>query len=244
MDPITIGLIISAIAGLGGTAIQYNAQRDAQKRQQRAIEDAAAEQAEFTKRRNAQVVSNAEAFTPQRTGEQLARVVAPAQERLEGVAQQAAEVSGTVARPAGAANRYDTESAKRAAAELERAIAEAGMAARAGAGRRLMFEQGLTGAQGASDVDNITSLMEQAARRSQTRVQQAGNVNPNAMLAGGLLQAGGAVAGGMYGAGASATPAVANQSLGNFGTLTGNPMLAGARSQIPASSFGFLTGMR
>lgn len=211
MDPLTIALIVSAIASAGGAAIQYDAQRDAQKRQKREIERAAAEQDEFTRRQQAQVLENAAKITdtaqPQ---EQLARAVAPAQERLEGVAQQAAQtVAAGAPRPVGASSRYDTELAKRAAAELERAIAEAGMAARAGGGRQLMFEQGLTAAQGASDVDNIASLMQQAARNSQTRIGQAGNVNPGQMLAGGLVQAAGPAIGAGVGGTFGAAPAAA-----------------------------------
>ncbi len=246
MTGLEIALLISAIASAGGAAIQYDAQRDAQKRQKREIEAAQASQAEFDKRRQAQVLENAVKLTDPQPQEQLARAVAPAQERLEGVAQQAAQTTAqTASRPVGASSRYDTEMAKRAAAELERAIAEAGMAARAGGGRSLMFEQGLTAAQGASDVDNLVSAMQQAARNSQTRINQAGVPNAGQMLAGGLVQAAGpaigASAGGMFG---TAPAGVADPRLGNFGTLTGNPMLAGQRSAIPQSSFGSLTGMR
>jgi len=244
MTGIEIALLISAIASAGGAAIQYDAQRDAQKRQKRDLERAAAEQDEFTRRQQAQVLTNAQEIAAD-PAMQLQRAVQPAQERLEGVARQAAQTSAnTASRPVGASSRFDTEMAKRAAAELERAITEAGMAARAGGGRQMMFEQGLTAAQGASDVDNIVSLMQQSARNSQTRIGQAGNVNPGQMLAGGLVQAAGpaigAGVGGLFGTAA----APADPNLGNFGTLTGNPMLAGQRSSIPQSSFGSLTGMR
>lgn len=245
MDPLTIALIVSAIASAGGAAIQYDAQRDAQKRQKRELERAAAEQEDFTQRRQAQVLTNAQELAVDPAA-QLQRAVAPAQERLEGVARQAAQTSAnTASRPVGASSRFDTEMAKRAAAELERAIAEAGMAARAGGGRQMMFEQGLTAAQGASDVDNIVSLMQQSARNSQTRIGQAGNVNPGQMLAGGLVQAAGpAIGAGVGGSFGTAGAPATNSSLGNFGTLTGNPALAGQRSAIPQSSFGSLTGMR
>jgi hypothetical protein len=241
-----IPLIISAIASAGGAYLQYDAQRDAQKRQRREIEAAQDEQEEFDRRRQAQVLENAVkvAADPQ---EQLQRVVQPAQERLEGVAQQAAQTTAqSASRPVGASSRYDTEMAKRAAAELERAILEAGMAARAGGGRQMMFEQGLTNAQGASDVDNLVSIMQQAARNSRTRIDQAGNVNSGQMLAGGLIQAAGpAIGAGVGGAFGTTVPAApADPNLGNFGTLTGNPMLSGQRSAIPQSSFGSLTGMR
>jgi len=213
VDPITIGLIISALAAGAGTYLQYDAQRDAQKRQKREIEAAQASQAEFDKRRQAQVLENAVKLTDPQPQEQLARVVAPAQDRLAGVAQQAAPTTAQPARrPVGASSRYDTEMAKRAAAELERAIAEAGMAARAGGGRSLMFEQGLTAAQGASDVDNLVSAMQQAARNSQTRINQAGVPNAGQMLAGGLVQATGSAIGDGVGGMFGTTPAAAGGS--------------------------------
>lgn len=175
------------LAALGGISIQYDAQRDALRRQQQAIAAAQAEQAAMQQRRQAQVVDMARRYTPEATTQQLDQVIAPQQQRLEGVAQQAATQMGTAPTPAGASSRYTVAMGQRATDELRRAIAEAGMAARAGGGQRLMFEQGLTQAQGASDLDSITSAMRSAARASENRIARAGQVSPGRMFWGGAL---------------------------------------------------------
>lgn len=181
--------ILSAMLSIGGAKMQYDAQRDAIKRQQAAIAAAQAEQAAMQQRRQAQVVDMARRMTPEATTQQYDQTIAPQQQRLEGVAQQAATQSA-VQPPPGSSSRYTAAMGDRAAAELQRAIAEAGMTARAGGGQRLMFEQGLQQAQGASDVDSITSAMRQAARQSENRINRAGAVDPRRMFTGGLLQAG------------------------------------------------------
>jgi hypothetical protein len=181
--------ILSAMLSIGGAKMQYDAQRDAIKRQQAAIAAAQAEQAAMQQRRQAQVVDMARRMTPEATTAQLEQTIAPQQQRLEGVAQQAATQSA-VQPPPGSSSRYTAAMGDRAAAELQRAIAEAGLAARAGGGQRLMFEQGLQQAQGASDLDSITSAMQQAARQSENRINRAGVVDPRRMFGGGLLQAG------------------------------------------------------
>lgn len=181
--------ILSAMISIGGAKMQYDAQRDAIKRQQQAIAAAQAQQAQMQQQRQAQVVDMARRFTPEATTAQLDQTIAPQQQRLEGVAQQAATQSA-VQPPPGSSSRYTAAMGDRAAAELQRAIAEAGMTARAGGGQRLMFEQGLQQAQGASDLDSITSAMRQAARQSENRINRAGQVDPRRMFAGGLLQAG------------------------------------------------------
>jgi ribosomal protein L22 len=180
--------ILELIVAGGGAKMQYDAQRDALRRQQQEIAAAQAQQAQMQGQRQAQVLDMARMMTPQAATQQLEQVIAPQVTRLQGVAQQAAAPTG--AAPTGSSERYNTEMARRAAAELERAIAEAGMAARAGGGQRLMFEQGLGQAQGASDLDTISSAMRQAARASQNRIQQAGRVDPRRMVAGGLMLAG------------------------------------------------------
>lgn len=174
------------LAVIGGLGTQYSAQRDAIRRQQQAIAAAQAQQAQMQQQRQAQVVDMARRFTPQETSAQLEQTIAPQQQRLEGVAQQAATQSA-VQPPPGSSSRYTAAMGDRAAEELQRAIAEAGMSARAGGGQRLMFEQGLQQAQGASDLDNITSAMRQAARQSESRIARAGQLSPAQMFWGGTL---------------------------------------------------------
>ncbi len=175
------------LSSLGGAAMQQREQRQAQSRQAAAIAAAQAEQDALARRRQAMVMEQAQRMAVPQTEQQLAQVIQPQQQRLEGVAREAA--SAQVARPAGASPTYDTEMAKRAADELQRAIAEAGMAARAGGGQRLMFEQGLQGANAASGMDDITSIMRNAARASDRGITNAGRVNAGTMVGGSLLQA-------------------------------------------------------
>jgi hypothetical protein len=185
------GDILSFLLPMAGTALQYRAQNNALERQQQAIAAAQAEQDAMQQQRAAQTMSFAQQMTPQATEAALVQAIAPQQQRLEGVAQQAASAMGGATQPANAGDAYSTALAKRSADELQRAIAEAGLLAKAGGAQRMMFNQGLTGADNASRVDDISASMAQAARASDRGITNAGRVNPGQMFAGGLMQAAG-----------------------------------------------------
>lgn len=198
--------ILSAIVAGTGAKLQYDAQNDALRRQQQAIAAAQAQQASLQQQRQGQVLEMARQFTPEAAAQQLEQAIAPQQQRLEGVAQQAATQSATAPAPVGASARYDTSRAQRSAEELQRAMVEAGLAARAGGGQRLMFEQGMKQAQGASDLDTISSAMLHASRASQNQINRAGQVDPRRLLvSGALLQ----------------VPSILSGRLGKGGGLTG-----------------------
>lgn len=181
-----LGLMLAA----GGAKVQHDAQRDAIRRQEAEIAAAQAQQDQMQQRRQAQVLEMARRMTPESATQQMEQAIAPQQQRLEGVATQAATQMGTAPAPAGASGAYTAAMGDRAAEELRRAIAEAGMMARAGGGQRLMFEQGLDQAEGASGLDTISSAMRQAARESENRISRAGQVDPRRMFTGGMLMAG------------------------------------------------------
>lgn len=176
------------LAALGGARMQQRAISQAQDRQSAAIQAAQAEQDALAQQRNQAILQSAEQFAPPQAMQQYEQGIAQQAPRLEGVAQQAAQAQ--VARPAGASGAFDTHMQERSAAELQRALAEAGMRARASGAGRLGFEQQLQQANDASGLNDMAAQMSSAARRGNRQITNAGRVNAGNMVAGQLLQAG------------------------------------------------------
>ena len=193
-EPATIAaLAASAI----GTGLQYSAQKDAADRQTAAIDSANNEQQGLAKEKQSAVIQAAQRFTAPSSTQS---VVQPAQDRLTGVAEQAqSNLGGANSPSAGMVSQdYSLDRAKRAADEMRRAISVAQNTAAAGNPARMMMNQGLGLADSMGGVDNIASLMKQAANRGQTSINKAGMVDPGMMAAGSLLSGASGAIGGMF----------------------------------------------
>lgn len=180
-EPATLASL--AVAAVG-TGLQAKAQRDAIGRQERAIREAEAEQTQLGSQRQEEVLQAAQNFVQPR----MEQVVAPAQQRLEGVAEQSLSNWGNRPSEGQISEDYDRTSATRAAEEMRRAIETAQNQAKAGSPARLLQSQGMTLAADMGDVDGVGSLMRQASNRANANITRAGRVNVGQQALGSFLQ--------------------------------------------------------
>jgi hypothetical protein len=198
-EPVTLAALATAAVGSG---IQYKAQRDASKRQDAAIREAEAEQLALSQRKQESVMDAAQNFVAQPNTVQAA--TAPAQARLEGVAQEASNSWGNRPSQGMVSQDFDVDSARRAADEMKRVIEFAQVQAKGNAGGRAMQAGALGLASDGAKTDDIGSLMRQASARGQANIQRAGRVNQGQMALGSLIQgSAGAVGGAVGGQGMS-----------------------------------------
>jgi hypothetical protein len=190
-NPALAALAISAV----GTGVQYDAQQKAGYKQQFAIDQAKEEDSILASKRQdavAQAASNT--FKPTTTE----NFVKPAQDRLEGVAQQAQIANSASGTPsAGVISQdYITDRARKASDDMKRAITNAQLQAKAGAGQRMMAGNSLNLADGLSTADDIGSLMRQAKNRNGVNIDRAGRVNQAQLALGSLISGAGSAAAG------------------------------------------------
>ena len=185
-NPALAALAISAV----GTGVQYGAQQKAGYKQQYAIDQASQEQSKLASKRQdavAQAASNT--FKPQTTQD----FVKPAQDRLEGVAQQAQIANADSGTPtAGVISQdYITDRARKASDDMKRAITNAQLQAKAGSSQRMMAGNSLKLADGLNTADDIGSLMRQARNRGGVDIDRSGRVNQAQVALGSLISGAG-----------------------------------------------------
>lgn len=189
MDPIDIASLFSMLAG---TATQYKASTDAQSRQRAAIEQSLQRQAEFSKRATQRAVETAQKFDPNQRLATQDQIQMQIQNNLEQpvLESQVAradgqQVVGNVSKDYNAAKATSDLNQLKATSDLARLLSKSTSAARLRQGEAIsMMDAG-------QDIDRINNFAGGQRAADNVAVQQAGLLDPNLVLMGQVLQAGG-----------------------------------------------------
>jgi len=186
MNPATIAYIIMAI----GAALQYKANKTAQKKTRRAIDDAEDRQDDLSKRNRKQVLGLMEQYDPEKRQENKDLAANTASEGLISEVIAAKENGGgnIDATQGRVSNAYDTDFAKAQNTRIKKASNIAKLMGKIRAPGDLRFEEGLANSDSQSKSAIIGSLMKSRWTTDQGRINMAKIPNAEMMLAGDLMK--------------------------------------------------------
>ena len=199
MGPLAIASLIATIAGAG---MQYKAQQDASRRQQREIAASLLNQDRFQRDAEKKALTTAATFDPGQRQEQQQELAQNIEQSMiqpvaesQGLRNEAATVQGNVSQDYTTAKARSELETTRQAENLARLLGKSSSA------NRLRLHEGVRLMDAGMDVDRLASFSRGQQGADRIAIEQAGNPNSGQMFLGSVLQGLG-TAGMMYGAGA------------------------------------------
>lgn len=227
--------IAGLTAMLASAAIQYQASKDAQDRQQQAIINGLNAQEELQKKAEKVALDKAKQFDPNeriknqaQLEEQISsELIAPVSESQK-IRSENAGVQGNVS------NDYNTAKAKADLNTLKTAESMARLLGKTTSSNRLRMNEGIGLMDAGQSIDQLNNFSRGQQGADNIAVQRAGLLDPNKVFAGQLLQSLG-TAGMMY----RPSPAVGGVATGTgSGTFSLNPNSTGLFGSIDPSKYG------
>lgn len=189
MDPLDIASLFSMLAG---TATQYKASTDAQNRQRAAIEQSLQRQADFSKRATQKAVETAQQFDPSQRMAAQDQIQAQIQSNLEKPVLESQiaradgqQVVGNVSKDYTTAKATSDLNQLKATSDLARLLSKSTSAA------RLRQNEAVALMNAGQNIDQLNNFSAGQTAADKIGIQQAGLMDPNLILAGQLLTAGG-----------------------------------------------------
>lgn len=193
-----VAVVGAVVAALGATA-QYQAERDASKRQQRQIQENLIRQQGYQQQAEQAALDRAKEFAPELRQEKQQQLEQAATEQMMKPVEQAAPAMQDQSAVQGNVSAdYTAGRAKSQAEQLRNANALASILGKVTGAGRLRTNEALGMAETGQLIDRLKSFSQGSGNAAQIGINAAGQPDGGAMLAGGLMQAGGSL--GMSGA--------------------------------------------
>ena len=185
MDPFSIAAIVATIAGAG---MQYKAQQDAARRQQREIQDSLMRQREFQMQGEKKALETAAQFeAPKRQQEQdeiaqtIERSLMTPVSESQAIRNEQTTTQGDVSKD------YTVARAQSELETMKQAENLARLLGRAGSSNRLRMNESVRLMDAGMDIDRLGNFSRGQQGADQIAIQQAGQPNAGQMFLGSVL---------------------------------------------------------
>jgi hypothetical protein len=223
MDPLTIAALTAMVVGTG---VQYNAASQAQKRQNRVIQEGLARQREYQLSAEKLAMERAREFDPtERQGEQQQIEEAIAEEFIRPVSEGQAIAAAQTTTQGDVSSDYTVAKARSDANQMRIAEQMARLLGKTTAAGRLRQNEAVRLADTNMQIGQLGNFSQGMGNATDMDSQIAGMVDPTQQMIGGLLQVGGSA--GLTYAGNAAKMGSKAAGTGISATNTGGGILAG-----------------
>lgn len=186
MDPITIASLISMVAG---SYMQHQAQQDAIGRQQRVIQQGLQQQRELQQQAEKKAMDTAQTFKTEDRNVEQQKIADTTTQNLAQPVEQAQNLRAEQQSVQGnTSDAYKNAKAKSDVQTLQNAQQLARMLGKVSSAGRLRANEAVNILNAGQGIDQLNSFSRGDQAANQIALQGAGQVDPNAMMVGGILQ--------------------------------------------------------